>query len=88
MAALEQGGLRLKVTKPGLILGRRWSTIAAIWFSMLIILFPLAYAALVSTQTNAEVFSFQLTPGSGFRRHLDQVWNERNLGRMMWNSLV
>ena len=88
MAALEQGGLRLKVNRPGLILGRRWSTLVAIWFSMLIILFPLLYAALVSTQTNAEVFSFQLTPGTGLRRHFDQVWNERNLGRLMWNSLV
>jgi sn-glycerol 3-phosphate transport system permease protein len=55
---------------------------------MLIILFPLLYAALVATQTNAEVFRFQLTPGTGLAKHFDQVWNDRNLDRLMWNSLV
>ncbi len=88
MAAREAGGLSLHVGKPGLIRGRRWPTHVAIWFSMAIILFPLAYAALVATQTNAEVFSFKLTPGSGLSKHFDQVWNDRNLGRLMWNSLV
>jgi sn-glycerol 3-phosphate transport system permease protein len=88
MAARDGGGLSLNVGKPGLLRGRRWPTHVMIWGSMLIILFPLAYAALVSTQTNAEVFSFQLTPGSGLGKHFDQVWNDRDLGRLMWNSLV
>ncbi len=88
MAARDGGGLSLNVGKPGLLRGRRWPTHVLIWGSMLIILFPLAYAALVSTQTNAEVFRFQLTPGSGLGKHFDQVWNDRNLGRLMWNSFV
>jgi sn-glycerol 3-phosphate transport system permease protein len=88
MAARDGGGLSLNVGKPGLLRGRRWPTHVMIWGSMLIILFPLAYAALVSTQTNAEVFRFQLTPGSGLGKHFDQVWNDRNLGRLMWNSFV
>ncbi len=55
---------------------------------MVLILFPLVYAALIATQTNSEIYSFQLTPGSGFTDHLDKVWNERSLSRYMWNSAV
>jgi len=88
MAVRDGGGLSLNVGKPGLLRGRRWPIHLMIWISMLIILFPMAYAALVATQTNAEVFRFQLTPGSGLSKHFDQVWNDRNLGRLMWNSLV
>lgn len=88
MAARNNNGLSLHVGKPGLVKGRDWPTHLGLWLSMMVVLFPLAYAALVSTQTNSEVFSFQLTPGTGFRNHLDQVWNDRNLGRLMWNSLV
>lgn len=88
MAAREQVSLSLNVGKPGLIRGRKWPTHLVIWISMLLVLFPLLYAALVATQTNPEIFSFQLTPGSGLGKHFDQVWNDRNLGRLMWNSLV
>jgi len=88
MAARSENGLSLRVGKPGLVRGRAWPRHIGLWLSMLVILFPLAYAALVATQTNAEVFSFQLTPGSGLSKHFDQVWNDRNLGRLMWNSLV
>ncbi len=88
MAARSNNGLSLHVGEPGLIKGRAWPTHMGLWLSMIIILFPLGYAALVATQTNAEVFSFQLTPGSGLSKHFDQVWNDRNLGRLMWNSLV
>jgi len=88
MAARDTSGLSLNVGKPGILKGRKWPTHVLIWGSMSVILFPLAYAALVSTQTNAEVFSFQLTPGTGLSDHFDQVWHDRNLGRLMWNSLV
>jgi sn-glycerol 3-phosphate transport system permease protein len=88
MAARNHRGLSLHVGKPGLVKGRAWPTHLGLWLSMMIILFPLAYATLVATQTNAEVFRFQLTPGSGLATHFDQVWNDRNLGRLMWNSLV
>ena len=88
MAAPEADNISLSVGKPGLISGRSWPLHVMLWFAAAIIVFPLAYAALISTQTNAEVFRFQLTPGSGFGTHLDQVWNDRNIGRFMWNSAV
>ena len=88
MRAREGTNLSINVAKVGFIRGRSWPIHLGLWFAMLIILFPIAYAALVATQTNAEVFSFQLTPGTAFWDHLDQVWNDRNLGRFMWNSTV
>jgi sn-glycerol 3-phosphate transport system permease protein len=88
MAARNQVGLSMHTAKTGLWRGRDWPIHVMIWLSMAVILFPLAYAALISTQTNPEIFSFQLTPGSGLSKHFDQVWNDRNLGNLMWNSLV
>ena len=67
---------------------RTWLNHLGLTLATLVIIFPLAYAALVSTQSNAEVFRFQLTPGSSFGKHLDLVWNGRSLGRYMWNSAV
>ncbi len=86
--AAPNTGLSLNVGKPGLFRGREWPTHLGLWLSMILILFPLAYAALIATQTNAEIFSFKLTPGSGLAKHFDQVWNDRDLGRLMWNSVV
>jgi sn-glycerol 3-phosphate transport system permease protein len=88
MAAREHDGLSLNVGKPGFIRNRDWPTHVLLWLSMAVILFPMIYAALIATQTNAEVFRFQLTPGSGLADHFDQVWNDRNLPRFMWNSVV
>lgn len=81
-------GLSLTIGKPGLIRGRNWPTHLGLWISMFFVLFPLLYAALVATQTNAEVFRFQLTPGTGLSKHFDQVWNGRDFSRLMWNSLL
>lgn len=88
MRVREGTNLSINIAKPGLVRGRSWPIHLGLWAAMLIILFPIAYAALVATQTNAEIFRFQLTPGTGFWDHLDQVWNDRNLGRFMWNSTV
>ncbi len=88
MAAPEADNISLNVGRQGLIRGRSWPLHLMLCVAAAIIVFPLAYAALISTQTNAEVFRFQLTPGTGFATHLDQVWNERNIGRFMWNSTV
>jgi sn-glycerol 3-phosphate transport system permease protein len=41
---------------------------------------------LVSTQTNAQVFNYQFTPGSSFAEHWQQVMVTRNLGSYMLNS--
>lgn len=88
MAADRTSSLSVGHGKGGPFGGRTWPRHTALWFCLLIVLFPLLYAALVATQTNAEVFSFKLTPGSGTGKHFDQVWNDRNLGRLMWNSLL
>ncbi|MEE9413758.1 MAG: carbohydrate ABC transporter permease [Acidimicrobiales bacterium] len=88
MAAHSKPGIKLTVGKKGFVQGRDWPTHLGLWFSMAIVLFPLLYAGLVATQTNAEIFRFQLTPGSGLSKHFEQVWSDRNLGRLMWNSLV
>ena len=50
--------------------------------------FPLAYAMIVSTQTNQEYFSHQLRPGTAFWDNFDTVWNQRQIGRYMWTSTV
>jgi sn-glycerol 3-phosphate transport system permease protein len=54
----------------------------------LVIAFPLLYAALISTQTNAEIFSFKLTPGSSLAEHFEVVWVGRDFASAMWNSTV
>ena len=88
MAAPRRNNLEIPTGRPGLIRGRTWPRHLTIWLAIALMLFPLAYAGLVATQTNAEVFRFQLTPGSALGEHFDQVWNERNIPRFMWNSMV
>lgn len=65
-----------------------WYTHAFLTVIVVIIGFPLAYAMLVSTQTNQEYFSHQLSPGSGLRDNFDTVWNKRDLGLYMRTSLI
>jgi sn-glycerol 3-phosphate transport system permease protein len=88
MAARSRNNLTISTGKAGLVRGRNWPRHLLIWLAIVLMLFPLAYAALVATQTNAEVFSFQLTPGTALSKHFDQVWNDRNIPRFMWNSMV
>jgi len=52
-----------------------------------VIAFPLLYAALISTQTNAQIFSFQLKPGDALADHFQAVWFDRDFAGAMWNSL-
>ncbi len=52
-----------------------------------IIGFPLIYAVIVSTQTNADVFAYRFTFGNAFAENLDVVMNTRNLGTYMWNTI-
>jgi len=83
MAARDNDNLTLKIGA-----NRTWPNHLGLILATLVIIFPLVYAALVATQSNAEVFRFKLTPGSSLGNHFDLVWNGRNLGRFMWNSLV
>ena len=80
-------GLNPGVQGKGIFRGRRWPYHIALSVTALVIAFPLLYAALISTQTNAEIFSFQLKPGSALREHFEQVWVDRDFAGAMWNSL-
>ena len=80
-------GLNPGVQRKGAIRGRMWPYHIALTVTALVIAFPLLYAALISTQTNAEIFTFQLTPGSALRDHFQIVWFDRGLSDAMWNSL-
>ena len=66
----------------------RWGTHLGLIAATLIVGFPVFYAIIVSTQTNAQYFSYQLTPGGNLRANFEVVWFQRNLGNAMWNSTV
>lgn len=66
----------------------RWYNHLALILTCLVVGFPLMYAMLVSTQTNAQYFAHQLTPGDSLAANFEVVWNQRGLGVYMWNSTV
>lgn len=66
----------------------RWYTHLTLLTTVFIIGFPLIYAIVVATQSNAEFFSRQLTPGSSLADNFDVVWNQRDLGSYMLNSII
>ena len=82
-SALQTGLRRVKTLLP-----QRWYVHLMLWITCLIVGLPLLYAALVSTQTNAEVTSFQFTPGSALQANYTAVIFERHLDRFMLNSIV
>lgn len=67
--------------------GRKWPYHLGLTITALVIAFPLLYAILIATQTNAETYAFQFTPGSAFAKNFDAVWVKRNFGGAMLNSL-
>ena len=69
-------------------LPQRWYAHLVLVLSCFFVGLPLLYAMLVSTQTNAEVANFRITPGTSFVEHLNQVMVNRYLGQFMWNSVV
>jgi sn-glycerol 3-phosphate transport system permease protein len=79
-------GLNPGVQRKTAFRGRKWPYHIGLTVTALVIAFPLLYAALISTQTNAEIFSFQLTPGSALRDHFEAVWVNRDFAGAMWNS--
>ena len=80
-------GLNPGVGRKTFFRGRTWPYHIALTVTAIVIAFPLLYAALISTQTNAEIFSFQIKPGSALRDHFEQVWVDRDFAGAMWNSL-
>lgn len=72
---------------------RRW--IPKRWYAHVILIaacflsgIPLFYALIVSTQTNAEVFRYQFTPGTGLADNWNLVFNVRHLHEYMINSVI
>ncbi len=49
---------------------------------------PVLYAVLVSTQSNADLVSVQLTPGDRFDDNWDAVWNRRELWKYLRASFI
>ena len=66
---------------------KRWYIHLLLWIVVLFMGFPLFYAALVSTQSNAQMFRLQLTPGDSFGINLQAVL-DRNIARLMFNTFA
>jgi sn-glycerol 3-phosphate transport system permease protein len=79
-------GLNPGVQRKTFFRGRTWPYHITLTVTVIVIAFPLLYAALISTQTNTEIFSFQLKPGSSLSDHFQTVWVERNFSGAMLNS--
>jgi sn-glycerol 3-phosphate transport system permease protein len=67
---------------------RKWHIHLMLVLVVLVVCGPVLYAALVSTQSNADLFAFRLTPGDRLDENWDAVWNGRDLGSFMWHSFV
>lgn len=65
-----------------------WPTHLMLVIVVLVVCGPVLYAALASTQSNADLFAFQLTPGDRFGANWRAVWDKRDLGSYMWHSLI
>jgi sn-glycerol 3-phosphate transport system permease protein len=80
--ALNLAG-RLKAWVP-----KRWYAHLILSFAVIMMGFPMFYAVIVSTQTNADVFAYRLTPGNDLARNWDVVIHTRQLPRFMFNSVL
>jgi sn-glycerol 3-phosphate transport system permease protein len=70
------------------LLPKRWWAHLILICACAIIGFPLFYAILVSTQTNAQVFNFQFTPGDSLAYNWNIVVNQNQLGNYIVNSVI
>lgn len=69
------------------LIPKRWQSHLFLLVACLIVGFPLYYAMLVSTQSNAQVVTFQLLPGERLEQHLKVVLFDRNLAKYMQNTI-
>ena len=69
------------------LVAKRWYIHLLLWIIVLFMGFPLFYAVLVSTQSNAQMFRLQLTPGDSFGINLEAVL-DRNIARLMFNTFA
>ncbi|PJF36726.1 MAG: glycerol-3-phosphate ABC transporter permease [Candidatus Thermofonsia Clade 1 bacterium] len=84
--------LSLPLAQPKLAAIRRWlprrlGAHIFLTLACLIVGFPLIYAIIVSTQSNADVFAYRFTFGSALADNLNTVLVARNLGTYMWNTV-
>lgn len=58
--------------------------------TLLIILFPMLYAVLLSTQVPAQYYQFppRILPGSSLVDNLTAAWEQVNMGRLLYNTTV
>jgi len=88
MAELTQEKAQSVETAQRRFLPERWRIHVLLTLCCFVVGFPLLYAMLVSTQTNAEVVSFRPIPGSSFARNLEAALIDRELAKFMLNSTV
>jgi sn-glycerol 3-phosphate transport system permease protein len=72
--------------RPMAWLPKRWYVHVFLWISSFLLALPLIYAMIVSTQTNADVSMFRLTPGNALADNMTIVQN-RNLFQFILNSI-
>lgn len=65
----------------------RWLTHLLLCLACLIIISPILFALIKSTQTRAAVMSPSLIPGGEFLSNISRVWRDASLGTFMRNSL-
>lgn len=70
------------------LLPKRWFAHIVLIISCAFVGFPLIYAMLISTQNNAQVANFVLTPGTSFQTNWEQVMVKRFLGDYIVRSLI
>jgi sn-glycerol 3-phosphate transport system permease protein len=70
------------------IVPKRWYVHLALIGICLLIGFPLIYAIIVGTQSNADVYAYRLSFGDEFAANWDLVMNKRFLWLYMLNSLI
>lgn len=75
-------------TRPALLrwLSPRWPVHAFLIFACFLLGIPMLYALLIATQSNAQVFAYQFTPGASLQANLDVVLL-REIPRYMLNSV-
>jgi sn-glycerol 3-phosphate transport system permease protein len=66
----------------------QWHAHVILWIACIVIGFPLFYAILVSTQSQADVFAYRFLPGDSLVDNWNIVINDRQLLRFMLNSVV
>lgn len=85
-AAARPAAYRAPRRRP-LWLPQRWYAHLILWIACAVIGFPLFYAMLVATQSQAEVFAYRFIPGTSFADNWNIVINNRHLHTYMLNSV-